>query len=120
VVIPLPGVTLEKVEAELDAVIADVRKDGVTQEELERAKAALEAQRVFETDNQTVLANRYGQGVTFGKSVAEIDAVADRVQSRTLEDLKQAAGEFLSPLRSVTATLIPASAPDSTPVATKQ
>jgi zinc protease len=71
VLIPLPGITLERVEAELDAIIADVRQNGVTQEELERAKSALEAQRVFESDNQTTLANRYGQGVTLGRSIAD-------------------------------------------------
>jgi zinc protease len=120
VVIPLPGVTLEKAEAELDAVIADVRQNGVTQEELERAKSALEAQRVFESDNQTTLANRYGQGVALGRPIADIDAVPIRTQARTLGDIKQAAGEFLSAQRSVTATLTPTAASSTVPVATKQ
>jgi zinc protease len=120
VVIPLPGVTLEKAEAELDAVIADVRQNGVTQEELERAKSALEAQRVFESDNQTTLANRYGQGVALGHPIADIDAVPIRTQARTLGDIKQAAGEFLSAQRSVTATLTPTTATSTMPVATKQ
>jgi len=120
VVIPLPGIGLEKVEVELDAVIADIRSNGATQEELDRAKAALEAQRVFESDNQTALANRYGLGVTLGRSIADIDAVADRIKSRTLEDLKQAASEFLTAQRSVTATLVPIAPTDSRSVATKQ
>jgi zinc protease len=120
VLIPLPGITLERVEAELDAIIADVRQNGVTQEELERAKSALEAQRVFESDNQTALANRYGQGVTLGRSIADIDAVSSRIQSRTLDDIKQAAEEFLKAQRSVTATLTPAAATSTVPVATKQ
>ena len=105
VVIPCAGITLERVEAELDAIIADVRENGVTQEELERAKSALEAQRVFESDNQTTLANRYGQGVALGRSVADIDAVPGRIQAITLDDIKQAADEFLNAQRSVTGTL---------------
>ena len=44
-----PGLRSKRAEAELDAIIADVRQNGVTQEELERAKSALEAQRVFES-----------------------------------------------------------------------
>ena len=81
-------------EAELDAIIADVRENGVTQEELDRAKSALEAQRVFESDNQTALANRYGQGVALGRSIADIDAVPARIQAVTLDDIKQAAGRI--------------------------
>ena len=121
VVIPLPGVTLEKAEAELDAIVADVRQNGVTQEELERAKSALEAQRVFESDNQTTLANRYGQGIALGRSVADLDAVPSRIQATTLDDMKRVAAEFLSPERSVTGTLtLPAkAAPSAVPMATK-
>ena len=121
VVIPLPGVTLEKAEAELDAIIADIRQNGVTQEELERAKSALEAQRVFESDNQTTLANRYGQGIALGRSVADLDAVPSRIQATTLDDMKRVAAEFLSPERSVTGTLtLPAkAAPSAVPMATK-
>jgi hypothetical protein len=33
VVIPLPGASLEKAEAELDTIISEVREKGVTQEE---------------------------------------------------------------------------------------
>jgi zinc protease len=119
VVIPLPGTSLEKAEAELDAVLAEVRQNGVTAEELARAKAALEAQLVFESDNQTTLANRYGQGVASGRSIAEIDAIPNRVQDRTLDDLKKAAAAFLDDRRSVTATLTPPPAA-TVPVATKQ
>jgi zinc protease len=119
VAIPLPGTSLEKAEAELDAVLADVRQNGVTSEELAHAKAALEAQLVFEADNQATLANRYGQGVASGRSIADIDAIPNRVQDRTLDDLKKAAGAFLDDRRSVTATLTPPPAA-TVPVATKQ
>jgi zinc protease len=119
VVVPYAGVGLDKVEAELDAIVADVRDNGVTPEELDRAKAAFEARRVFETDNQTTLANRYGQGIALGRSVADLDALPSRIQAKTLDDLKRAAGEFLSAARSVTGTLVqPPAAP--LPVATKR
>jgi zinc protease len=122
IVIPLPGITLERAEAELDAIIAEVRQRGVTQDELERAKSALEAQLVFESDNQGALANRYGQGMALGRSVADINSVPSRIQAITLQDIKQAAVEFLSAQRSVTGTLTPPKvvAPDTAPVATKQ
>jgi zinc protease len=103
--IPLPGVPLETVESVLDTLIADVRRNGVTQEELERAKAGVEARRVFETDDQMALARRYGEALAVGRSIEDIDAVPSRIQSRSLDDVRRAAVRFLSPVRSVTGTL---------------
>ncbi len=74
VVIPLEGVPLEKVEAVLDAIILEVREKGVTQAELDRAKGAFEAVRVFELDDQMQLARRYGEGVAFGQIPAKSSA----------------------------------------------
>jgi zinc protease len=109
VVIPLDGVGVDKVEAVLDQVIAEVRSKGVSQAELDRAKSALEAVRVFEADDQMQLARRYGEGITFGQSVAEIAERPDRVQARSLDDIKRVAGEYLVLERSVTGTLMPPS-----------
>jgi zinc protease len=111
VVIPVPGVTLARAEAVLDATIAEVIDNGVTPAELDRAKAALEARWVFEADNQGALAHRYGLGVALGRTIAEIDAVATRLRERTLDDVKRVAGENLKPERSVTGTLVPPAAP---------
>lgn len=121
VVIPSEGVPLEKVEALLDAIILEVREKGVTQAELDRAKGAFEAVRVFESDDQMQLARRYGEGVAFGQSIADIDELAKRVQSRSLEDIKRVASEYLGLERSVTGTLVPPQkAEASAPQAVKQ
>jgi len=115
VALPLPGVPLEKVEAALDATIAEVREKGVTQDELERAKSTLEARSVFDSDNQMTLARRYGEGIALGRSVADIDGVPATIQSRSPDDIKRAAAEYLVPERSVTGTLAPpATAREST------
>ena len=105
VLIPLPEVRLEKIEAELDAIIDDVRENGVTQEELDRAKSSLEVRRVFETDNQMTLARRYGEWVALGRSVEDLDAIAKGTQAVTLEAAKRIAAEFLVAKRSVTGIL---------------
>jgi zinc protease len=107
VVIPVPGVTLDRAEAALDATIGEVIANGVTPAELQRAKSALEAQRVFESDNQATLARRYGLGVALGRSIADIDAVPARMRERTLADVKRVAAEFLRPEHSVTGSLVP-------------
>ena len=120
VIIPLPGVALDKAEVELDAIIEEVRKRGVTQEELDRAKSSLEAQRVFELDNQSKLANRYGQAIALGRNIADIEAVPGRVQAVTLNDIKRAADTFLKAELSVTGTLVPPPSRAAAYTATKQ
>ena len=123
VVIPIPGVPLEKAEAEVDAIIKELREKGVTQDELDRAKSSLEAQRVFDLDNQSTLANRYGQAIALGRTVADLDALPARMQAISLDDMKRAAVAFLNPQLSVTGTLVPPpppEAPPKTPVANKK
>ena len=125
VVVPLDGVAFATAEAELDAVLAEVRANGVTQEELDRAKSTLEARRVFESDNQMTLARRYGEGVALGRSIADLDALPGRIQARTLDDIKRVAAEFLVAPRSVTGMLTPpktaaAPAASTAPQAAKQ
>jgi zinc protease len=106
VVVPLEGVGIDKVESILDSVILEVREKGVTAAELERAKSALEAARVFESDDQMQLARRYGEGVAFGQSIAAITELPNRVQSRSADDVKRVAAEYLNLERSVTGTLL--------------
>jgi zinc protease len=99
-----------------------VREKGVSEAELERAKSALEAARVFETDDQMQLARRYGEGIAFGQTLADIADLPRRVQSRTVDDIKRAAAEYLASERSVTGTLLPPQKPETgaVPQAAKQ
>ena len=59
------------------------------------------------SDDQSLLARRYGEGVALGRSVADVDAVPSRIQGTRLEDIRQAANTFLRLERSVTGTLTP-------------
>lgn len=105
VLIPLPALSLSKGEEILDEVLAEVRLKGVTQHELERAKSALEARFVFESDNQMTLARRYGEGVALGRTIADLDAHPRRIQQVSVEEIGRVAQAYLSPQRSVTGTL---------------
>jgi zinc protease len=104
----------------LDAILAEMREKGVTQDELDRAKSALEARRIFESDNQMTLARRYGEGLVLGRSIADLDAVPGRIQSMQLVDANKVAAQFLIPRRSATGTLAPPPAAGSLPQVVKQ
>jgi zinc protease len=107
------GVSLDKLEAAIDAVLADVKANGVTQEELDRAKKTYIADFIYETDNQATLARRYGYGLVTGQTIAKIDAWPKMIAAVTLEQIK-AATVHLDIKNSVTGTLVP---PDADAVA---
>ncbi len=117
------GVPLEKVEAAVDAVFADVAKNGVTEAELQRAKSGYISDYIYESDNQATLARRYGWNLTVGRTVADIEAWPAAIAKVSLDNVKKAAADYLDVRRSVTGYLVPdksgvaqSGAPEAAPV----
>lgn len=107
------GNDLAKIEASLDAVIGELAANGVTAAELDRAKNAYVAEYIYENDNQSSLARRYGWGLALGRSIKDIDGWPDAIRSVTLDDIKKAAA-YLDKRRSVTGWLLPVKAAGAT------
>ena len=103
---PRPGVTLPQLEAEMDAVIAQVIDKGVTEEELERTKTRLIADAVYSEDNQASMARWYGTALTTGASVNDVRRWPDRIRAVTADQVRDAARQWLDKRRSVTGYLI--------------
>jgi zinc protease len=103
---PRPGVTLPQLEAEADAIIAQVIEKGVTAEELERTKTRLIADAVYAQDNQASMARWYGAALTTGGSVNDVKNWPDRIRAVTAEQVQDAARQWLDKRRSVTGYLI--------------
>lgn len=101
------GVGLPAIEAAMDAAIEDVRDNGVTQAELDRAKAGEIAQYIYESDSQSSLARRYGYELATGRTIADIEAWPENIKAVTTDDVKKAAQQYLDLRRSVTGTLQP-------------
>jgi zinc protease len=101
------GVPLPKVEAAIDDVLADIVKNGVTENELARAKRSYLADYVYESDNQATLARRYGWNLAVGRTVAEIEGWPDAISKVTADDVKKAADTYLNLRASVTGYLVP-------------
>jgi zinc protease len=102
------GVPLDRVEQSIDQVLRDLRENGVTQAELDRAKRQFLAEFVYESDSQEALARRYGTGLALGLTVEQIGSWPDAIAQVTLADLQRAAAKHLDIRRSVTGTLVPA------------
>jgi len=101
------GVGLDKVEAAVDAVLEDVRDNGVTAAELERAKRTFLADFIYQSDSQEKLARRYGWGLAVGRTLADVENWPEAISSVTLDDIKKAAATYFDPRRSVTGWLVP-------------
>jgi zinc protease len=98
---------LDKIEASVDGVLADIRANGVTEVELARAKKSLLADYIYESDNQASLARRYGWGVAVGRSVTDIEKWPQAIANVTQDDIKHAAETYLDLRGSVTGYLVP-------------
>jgi zinc protease len=102
------GVQLEKIEAAIDAVIAEVRANGVTEKELEQARKVALAHLVYEADDVAEVAQSYGAMLTSGLTIEQAEHRSDGLAAVTREDVQAAARKYLDPKRSVTGYLIPA------------
>jgi zinc protease len=102
------GIAIETVEAAIDAVLADIRSNGVSEAELTRARNLFIAEYVYQSDNQSSLARRYGFAMVTGRTIGDIEGWPDRIAKVTTADIKAAAEKHLDIRRSVTGTMIPA------------
>jgi zinc protease len=108
---PKPGVEFAAVEQVIDGVIADVGRNAVRAEDLERVKTQLIAEAIYAQDNQATLARWYGAALTTGLSVEDIRSWPDRIRAVTSEQVRAVAQEWLDKKRSVTGYLIKDTAP---------
>lgn len=106
---PRGETTIEKIEEELDNVIADVIQNGVTEDELKRARNNLLKSVIFERDSQTTMARLYGTVLSLGGTLEDVDQWPSKLAEVTKEDVNKAAKKYLRKNRSVTSILRPQS-----------
>ena len=100
------GVAMSDLEAGIDAVLEDIKSNGVTDKELERAKTGFLADFVYGNDSQTSMARRYGWGLITGQKISDIEGRPARVSKVSTSDIQAVAKKFLVRKRSVTGTLM--------------
>jgi zinc protease len=98
---------LEDIETSVDKVIDEVIKNGVTAEELERAKTSEVANLIYASDSQQSLAHTYGWNLATGRSVEDVEARPERLKAVTAADVQAVAAKYLDRKRSVTGYLVP-------------
>jgi zinc protease len=103
---PKPGISLSQIEEAIDAVLAEIIENGVTAEELDRAKNRMIADAVYANDNQRMMAQWYGASLATGSTVEEVRAWPDRIKALTADTVRDAAKRWLDKHRSVTGYLV--------------
>jgi len=104
--VPKPGVSLPQLEAAIDGILAELIAQGVSSDELDRAKTRLIAEAVYAEDNQATLARWYGSALATGQTVENVRAWPDRIRAVTAEAVQNAARTWLDRQRSVTGYLV--------------
>ncbi|MCP4819067.1 MAG: insulinase family protein, partial [Shimia sp.] len=106
VAVPVPGVSLQEAEDAMDAVVAEFIETGVDSAQLERIKMQLRASQIYERDNVSSVANRYGRALTAGLEIADVQAWPDVLAAVTEEDIIAAAKMVFDKRKSVTGWLM--------------
>ena len=107
--VPVPGVSLEEAEADLDRVIADFLEEGIDSEQFDRIKFQWQAGMIYTQDDAGELARMYGAALTSGLTVEDVQDWPEIIASITQEDVMRAARQIFTETPSVTGYL---TAPD--------
>jgi zinc protease len=102
--VPRDGVSFDALEAAMDQVIAGLAQTPPDAAESNRVKTRLVADRIYQQDNQFVLANEYGSALSIGLTIADVEDWPNRIKAVQPADVKKAAS-YLIKEQSVTGRL---------------
>lgn len=105
IVVPAPGVTLDAAEAEMDQVVADFLQTGPDPAALERIRMQISASDIYARDDVNALAQRYGEGLSIGLTIADIESWDAALSAVTEADIMAAAAKVFDRKNAVTGWL---------------
>ncbi len=103
--VPAPNVSLETLDAAIDAVVREVSTELAPTADLERAKTRLIADAVYAQDSQAALARWYGASLATGLTMADIARWPQDIDHVSAEAVRDAAKHWLIRRRGVTGFL---------------
>ncbi len=98
---------LDEIEKSLHKVLDNIKENGVTQKELDRARKVYIASYIYGSDSQSSMARRYGWGLVVGRTIEDIEQWPERLKKVTVEDIKSVAQKYIKIKNSVTGILLP-------------
>lgn len=113
VVVPAEGVGLGEAEAAMDAALAKFMLDGPDPAQFQRIRTEIGAGEIYARDNVQGLARRYGEALTSGLTIADVQGWPDALMAVTADDVMAAARQVFDRRHAVTGWLM---LPDSNEV----
>jgi len=104
---PLPGKTVEQIEALVQAEIDRLVKDGVTEEEVRNAVVRLQDEAVYARDSIDGPARTLGGALAIGLKVDDVESWPERIGAVMQDAVNAAARAVLVEKNSVTGILLP-------------
>ena len=108
--LPLPGISLDTLEKEIQKVIEDLLQNGIAETEVEAAKNRLLAEAIFARDSLEGPARIVGDSLINGSTIDDVEAWPTRIQAVTKLEVDKAAKSLFRLERSATGWLIPKTA----------
>jgi zinc protease len=105
---PRPGVSLDQLEAAVDAELARLDGEPITLEEVERATRRLVAEAVYARDSLSTAVRSFGSALASGRTVTDVEAWPERIAAVTAAQVNAAEAYVFRPETSVTGRLLPA------------
>jgi zinc protease len=112
--VPVPGVTLEEAEADLERTIAAFLEEGIDPAQFERIKFQIEAAQIYEEDDVHGLARSYGVALTSGLTVEDVLSWPEVLASVTIDEVMAEARALFGGRASVTGYLMRPAEEDAT------
>lgn len=104
---PSQGKTVAEVEAAIRAELEKIKRDGISEEELQRVKAQVIAAQVYQRDSVFYQAMQIGQMETSGLSYRDIDLRIEKLKQVTAGEVQAVAKKYLIDDTLTVATLDP-------------
>ena len=105
---PRGDVTMDALEMAVVAEITDIIKNGITAEEVIRAKERMVAEAVYARDSLSGGARALGAALASGLSIDDVESWPDNIAAVTPKQINEAAKALFDNNRSVTGLLLPA------------
>jgi zinc protease len=103
--VPRGDVSLDALAREIDALIAAVVAEGVTDAEVASAKRRIIAGATYARDSHSALARAFGQSLAIGKTLDEVKNWPAAIDAVTADQVNAVARKYLDIRRSVTGYL---------------
>lgn len=104
---PRPGVTMKVIEAAMDALVEKLLGDGVSDEEVARAKKRMQASAIYARDSLSTGARVLGSALASGRTVEDVETWPESIGAVDAAQVNAAARAVIENSRSVTSLLLP-------------